>query len=36
VCAALVVGNCMDFIDDDRLDIAQNRPALFRGKQDLE
>ena len=34
--AALVVGDGVDFVHDDGLDIAQNRAALFRGQQDVE
>ena len=34
--ATLVVGHRMDFVDDHGLDIAQNRPALIRSKQNVE
>ena len=34
--SALIVGDRVDFVDDDRFDIAQNGPALFRGQQDVK
>ena len=34
--AALVVGDGVDFVDDDGFDIAQNRAALFRGQQNVK
>ena len=36
VSAALVVGHCVDFIDDDRFDITQDSPALFRSEQNVK
>ncbi len=34
--AAFVVGHGVDLVDDHRLNIAQNRPALLRGQQDVQ
>ncbi len=34
--AALIIGNCMDLIDDHRLDITENRPAFFRREQNVQ
>ena len=34
--SAFVIGNGVDFIHDDRFDVAQNRAALIRGQQNVE
>ena len=33
---SLVISDRVDFVNDDGLDIAQNGPALFRRKQDVQ
>ncbi len=36
VCAALVIGDGVDFVDDDGLDMAQDGAAAIRGEQNVE